>query len=232
MRPYYMQCISTTQTKLLIKMKIPTSLYPYSFVLVFAMFFFSACNPKTYDFQNNYDTSYDFEFVKDLKGNNLFVKLISHQEIIDNYRNRGKEKSALRWEEDEAKYNAAIIQAFKDNWDFCDVFFYNEELYFNTDEFPATDINGKKHIVELEREQILLGNFIEICPTTSVANASSGRNRSGQSALLLKKWPEDGSKGKKSLKIDAAGCLGKSNIKFLVIQMQRRLSRTYEGKAL
>ncbi len=211
-------------------MKIPTS--SFTLLYLFIAVVFCSCNPRTYDFQNDYDTLYDQQFVKELNGNNLFIKLVNNQEIIDNYRNRGKEKSAVRWEQDDAKYNAAIMQSFKDSWSYCDVFFYDQELYFNTDEFPVTDINGKKHLVELEREQIFIGKFLEFCSTTSIADVGNTRYGSGQTHLLLEKWPEDGSRMKKTVKLEAGGCLTKNNIKFLVSQMQRRLTRTYEGKRL
>lgn len=214
--------------KTLYKMKFSTSLSTITFICTILLVV--ACNPKTYDFNKNYDTAYDLQFVKELNGNNLFIKLVNNKEIIDNYRNRGKEKSATGWEAEDAKYNAAIVQAFKDSWSYCDVFFYTDELYFNTREFPVTDINGKKHIVELEREQIFLGKFLEFCNTVSVADVGRNRYQTQQTHLFLEKWPEDGSRMKKTVKLEAAGCLTKSNIKFLVGQMQKQLTRTYEGK--
>lgn len=197
---------------------------------VFALMsvFILSCNPRTYDFQKGYDTAFDHKFVKELKGNNLFILLQNNKEVIDTYRNQGREKSAMFWEKEDAKYNAHIKQAFKDSWNFCDVFFYTEKLYFNTEEFDVEDINGKKHIVELGRgDQLFMGKFLEFCNANTVADAGRQRYASNQLHLMVEKWPEDAEQHKKTLKLEAGGCLSKSSIRLLVSQMQRRLERTY-----
>ncbi|MBN2778482.1 MAG: hypothetical protein JXR36_12605 [Bacteroidales bacterium] len=87
----------------------------------------------------------------------LLVRLHSREKSIQAYRNSGKDKFADKKELEQNAYNLAIVKAFRENFNFCEVYFYySDKTSDNIDDrfMRLVFLNDS-----LQEDQSILPNF-------------------------------------------------------------------------